>query len=171
MAITFDLLGSTVLTVATAQVDMTSIDQTYTDLFVVIAPTEETANSNGVRYRFNSNSSSIYEVAYSLATNGSTLSSFGETTTWGATSYYAAPDTNTGQNRCLIRLNIFQYANTNVTKTCLFEFAKPTNGIDIGQTLWASTSAISSISFMTTGTTSNKLDVGTAIYIYGIKAA
>jgi hypothetical protein len=71
----------------------------------------------------------------------------------------------------LMRLNFHNYSNTNVAKTVMWENSKANYGLDIGQTNWTSTAAITSITILTSAGASNRLDVGTLAYLYGIKAA
>lgn len=157
---TYEAIASTTLTATATTIDFTSISSAYTDLVLVCY----LQDSGGAAYlRINGDSGSNYSRTLFYGSGGSALS-------------YKDSGTNInvgGQASPKFSANIFQfmnYSNTTTYKTILYRINEAANFIDIGLSLWRATpAAINQITL--NATSSNSLQIGTQVSLYGIKAA
>lgn len=165
---TYEPIATTTLGSSTASVIvMSSIPSTYTDLILVING-GTSSGANALYMRFNNDSSSIYSTTY-LYGNGSSAAS-GRLTGRDAAAigYFVEPGTGNEFNSIA---HIQNYSNTTTFKTVL-DRANSTAGTYPGAeasvSLWRSTSAINRIDVLVT---TNTLNSGMTLTLYGIKAA
>lgn len=161
MARTYEPIASQTLGSAAASVTLSSLPGTYTDLRVVVIGSS--ASGNGLEIRFNGDSGSNYSwtnlsgdgsSAASSRSSSQTLARVGSITTGGP--HYALFD-------------VMSYANTNVYKTYLSAAGRDQNAVYRFVGLWRDTSAITSLTVLTT--TGVNLSSGLSVSLYGIKAA
>lgn len=166
MPATYEPIATTTLSSAAAQIDFTSIPNTYTDLRWVIIPTSSSAAN--LRFRFNSDTGSNYSLTYINGDGASATSSRATSQTYitindgGNTVSTTIPHFYAG--------DVFSYAGS-TNKTMLTEQAEDDNGsgsVNRKVTLWRSTSAITSIRFYLSA---GNFNTGTTATLYGIKAA
>jgi len=134
----------------------------YTDIRIV-ANMQDT-NLYGL-LRFNSDSGSNYSRTWMYGNGSSAQSNRNSNQTsayWGATS--------SGSEFLVNLMDIMNYSNSTTYKTMLVRQNQASAEVDAFVYLWRSTSAITSISFVSaTGTATIK--AGSTITLYGIKAA
>lgn len=165
MPATYEPIATTTLSSAAASITFSSISSAYTDLRVVIVPI--TADNTGTSLRINSDTNTNYSRTL-INGNGTTAASVNATN--ADRMYLTYSDPATSQPR-LITIDFFSYAGSTY-KTCLSTDANDKNGsgMVLSQVgLWRSTSAITSISFLTN--TGGNFNTGTTATLYGIKAA
>jgi len=153
-----------------ANIDFTSIPQTYTDLIVKYSARYTGAGANTVSLTFNNNSSGYtYRTA-----EGSGSSSASSTTTSGTSGYggYVNGTSGTALTFTTNEIYIPNYAGSN-NKSFLSDYILANNStsniyeIMIAQ-LWANTSAITSVKLIPA---SNLFAEYTTAYLYGISNA
>lgn len=165
MALTYESIASTTLSVASATIDFNSISNTYTDLRLIILETGTTAGD--CWFRFNNDSTSLYGQTF-LESNGTTI-----TTTRGSLVSQFRPD-RIGSDTTIPGLriiDIFNYSNTAVNKLVLTSASQDRNTLGyltatVG--LWAGTAAVGSINILRA---SGNYNIGTSATLYAIKAA
>jgi hypothetical protein len=158
----YEVIATTTVATATSAVNFSSISQAYTDLVAVVKAND----SNGyLLVRFNSDSSSLYSRTY-LTGNGSSISSSRGT---GEAQGYTTADTTTNLSNVGL-LNIMNYSNTTTFKTFLGRENLPASSVQATIGLYRSTSAISTVSFLSPSATAT-IAVGSTFTLYGIKAA
>ena len=161
---TYTPLATNTLGSATSSVTFSSISGSYTDLFIVIN-SGSTASGQDIRCRFNSDSGSNYSLTY-VTGNGSAASS------GRSSSQTSMPlDYNgylSGSIATTTIINCMNYSNTTTYKTILGRFNTAAFGTDMAVGLWRSTSAITSIEFLTSASTFLS---GSTFTLYGIAAA
>jgi hypothetical protein len=161
---TYFPIATNTLGSATSSVTFSSISGSYTDLFIVIN-SGSTTSGQDIRCRFNSDSGSNYSFTY-LTGNGSSASS------GRATSQTFMPlDYNgylSGSIATTTIINCMNYSNSTTYKTILGRFNTAAFGTDAAVGLWRSTSAITSIEFLTSAST---FLAGSTFTLYGIAAA
>ena len=154
---TYTPIARTVLGSNSADVTLSSISGSYTDLVIVISGTANTTTAFDVR--FNGDSGSNYS-ATRITGNVSTATSIRSS---NATNM---PLGNITTSQSVSIINIMNYSNTTTNKTIIARGNSAdtlTNAI-VG--LWRNTSAITSINF-----TGGTFQAGTTFTIYGILAA
>lgn len=150
-------------------ITFTNIPSTYTDL-VAVFNGGITADYWSLVCRLNSDSGSNYSSIYLLGTNGVYVERQSNS------SYAVVGGGGFGfPVNSLTALSIIQfmnYANTTTNKTILSRSGHTTTGVNAAVSLWRSTSAITSIQFLSSasGGTTNLVS-GTSITLYGIAAA
>jgi len=161
---TYFPIATNTLGSATSSVTFSSISGSYTDLSIVIN-SGSTASGQDIRCRFNSDTGSNYSFTY-LTGNGSAASSN------RATSQTFMPlDYNgylSGSIATTTIINCMNYSNSTTYKTILGRFSTTAFGTDAAVGLWRSTSAITSIEFLTSAST---FLAGSTFTLYGIAAA
>ena len=161
---TYKPLQSVVLTSSTTSITFSNIDQNYTDLIFVSSFLKPAAGSP--RFRFNSDTSSLYSQTV-LYGNGTSALSQRET---GQTAYYLMdffnPST-TNPNHVTIHLH--NYSKTTTFKTILERSGAADIGTEASIGIYRSTNAITSITINADGG-SGVFSAGTTFDLYGIKA-
>ena len=158
--------GSTYTPIATTTlgsagtITFSSIPSTYTDLILVISGTA--ASNSDLDIRFNSDTGTNYSYT-TLYGDGTTAgSSRNSSINYMRMDYYGYVGTTAGQ---ITIIHIMNYANTTTYKTALSRASNANNGVAANVGLWRSTSAINSVSTVTT------LATGSTATLYGVKAA
>ena len=165
---TYEPIATTTLTGTATTIDFTSIPNTYTDLVLIISAA--TNSGDNIFYRFNSNTSAIYSTTFLYGTGSSALSTRRTSQTTGRFTVYGFPSTTAGEQMTIC--NIFNYANTTTYKTVLSRSGRGNSGLEAEAGLFASTSAISSISLAPDGFSGSfSFTAGTTATLYGITAA
>ena len=149
MAGTYEIISTQTLVTATSAVNFSSIPQTYTDLVA----------------RFNSDSSSLYSRTY-LSGNGTSASSARGT---GEAQGYTTADTTSNLSNVGL-LNIMNYSNATTFKTFIGRENIPASSVQATVGLYRSTSAITTVSFLSPSATAT-IAGGSTFTLYGIKAA
>lgn len=158
MTATYNCIATTTLGTATNSVSFTSIPNTFTDLVIVFVGS--TASSDVLAFTFNSDTGSNYSDTYFFG-NGSSAGTGRHTS---ATRIFG---TNTDTSQGMNTVHIMNYANTNMFKSVAITGHRSTDNITFSG-LWRSTSAISTVTFITNS--GNNYTVGSMFSIYGIKA-
>lgn len=164
---TYDLIASNVLGSNTASVTFSSIPQTYQDLVLVI-------NGSSTVLAFGrviaNNDYSTYRYVLGNDYNNNTYS---EAAGQEGFAFMTSSYSNTGK-RALVIMNIMDYSKTNKFKTALTRTNTPnpgqispttTGGVEMSASVWASTSAISSLTIFAAGAS---WETGSSFYLYGI---
>jgi len=163
MPSTYTPIATTTLGSATPTVTFSSISGTYTDLILVFTGSNATSN-NGLRLRFNSDSGTNYSSTYVYGNGSSAASSVGANTTGGQ----IAVDINSTQATSIA--HIMNYSNTTTYKTFLGRGSSSGTYADANVSLWRNTAAITSVTVLLGGGTSN-FSVGSTFTLYGVKSA
>lgn len=166
MPSTYTPIATTTLGSAQATVTFSGIAGTYTDL-VVVANVGCSSASQRAGWQVNSDTGSNYSRTIMVGT-GSATSSDREANASAAWGIFDAtggiPTTLTGNF-----ITQFQnYSNTTTNKTALTRYNTASSGTGASVQLWRSTSAITSITFLTSN--GNWL-ANSTFTLYGIKAA
>ena len=161
MASTYTPIATTTLGSATNSVTFNSFSG-YTDIIAVL--NIKSTNSDNVLARVNGDTGNNYSFTR-LSGNGSSASSARASNT-NYLNFDGASYQNTEFGTWII--NFMNYANTTTYKTILSRGNNAALGVDANVNLWRSTSAITSINFITT---SYNFAVGSTFTLYGIKAA
>ena len=160
---TYEAIATTTLGSPTATVTFSSITGTYTDLVLIFSGSNATSN-NGLRLRFNSDSSTNYSSTYVYGDGSTATSSLGSSTTGGQ----IAVDIGSSQSMCVA--NIMNYSNATTYKTFIGRGSSAANYADANVSLWRNTAAITSVTVLLGAGTSN-FSTGSTFSLYGIKAA
>ena len=160
---TYTPIATTTLGSAQSSVTFSSLGS-YTDIRIVASMQD--SNQYGL-LRFNSDSGSNYSRTwvYGDGTNAvSNRTSNATSAYWGATA--------SGSEFLLNDFNIMNYGNSTTNKTMLVRQTQGSSGGQAGAYvyLWRSTSAITSISFIS-ATGAATIAAGSTITLYGIQAA
>lgn len=156
-------LATTTLASAAATLTFGSIPATYRDLQVVIN-LKGTGGNGLMVMRFNSDSGSNYSDVYAYG-EGSTAGSSSESTTYIPISL-SSVGTDFNGNAVA---SIMDYAQSDKHKTALIRYNNLNpSGVQMVAGRWASTSAITSITFRFTGT--DNFAIGTTFSLYGVSA-
>lgn len=168
MPATYEPIATTTLSAAQANIEFTSIPGTYTDLVLVISHRVGTTGYSSY-VQFNSDNGSNYSCTI-LSGYGSGTTSFRYSTTNSAyLEWYGYPPSATSTFGTQI-INIMNYANTNVYKTYVARPGNAATGTDAIVAMWRSTSAITSLKYISSASAGN-FQIGTTATLYGIKAA
>jgi len=164
---TMELIETKTLGTAAASITFTSIPQDGTDLLLVgLVRTARAVVNDFIRLRFNSDNTEGNYSARVLYGNGSSVSSFTES------SYIGDVNGNTSTADTFSSVNVYtpNYAGT-VTKSSSVEIVSEANATAAFQSmvarLWNNTAAITSIEIGFTADSSN-LVVGTSFSLYKI---
>jgi hypothetical protein len=166
MPTTYDPIASTVLTAATAVVTF-EVPQTYTDL-VLVAKTRSNYNStvDGIRIRFNNNSSAVYNIT--RLTVSSTLTKASDRAGSQTSAVVRMAGNNVSVDTAVV-YQIMSYTSTTVRKPLLITSAEHLSLLTKATALWNSTAAITSITLSPENGTA--FNAGNTFALYGIKAA
>jgi hypothetical protein len=159
MATTYEPIATATTSTSPGSYTFSSIPSTYTDIYYVIrAPS---AGYTNLTVRVNGDTGSNYSVTQ-LYGNGVSAASLRYTSITNGLG-------GVGNGASIMRGNFMNYANTTTYKTWVSRGGTG-NGtyIDAVVSMWRSTAAINSITFIPEGTT---FENGTTLTIYGIKAA
>lgn len=158
----YEVISTQTLGSAAASVTFSSIPQVYTDLVAVV----KAQDSNGYLFvRFNSDSSSLYSRTY-LTGNGTSATSARAT---GEAQGYTTADTTSNLSNVGL-LNIMNYSNATTFKTFISRENLPASSVQATVGLYRSTSAITTVSFLSPSATAT-IATGSTFTLYGIKAA
>jgi hypothetical protein len=165
--LTYTPIATQTLSSTATTVTFSSIPATYTDL-VVVASVKTGANTYQPILRFNTDTGSNYSSTV-VAGSGSAATSNRHTNQNGI---YAnpGPGVGTAGNFWPWIIQIQNYANTNVNKTCLHRFNNSDSYVVAGVGLWRNTAAITTVS-LTAESGSNDFQSGSTFSLYGILAA
>jgi hypothetical protein len=141
----------------------TSIPSTYTDL--VIACAIASGNTGDAYLRFNGDTSSIYSDTV-LRGSGSAASSVRDSNVPGID--IGAISNITGSEFGTVLVNVMNYSNNAINKTCTIRFSEGTNWATTIVGLWRSNAVVNSITF---ASRSGNWGSGSTFTLYGIKAA
>lgn len=164
---TFDKLATTTLVSAQSTVTFSSINGSYTDLFLscnVLGNTGGTTDYN-VRLNFNSDSSSNYSRTQLVATSSGITSGRSTNETYAVVQVggYLSTSTPTG-----IMIHLSNYSNTTTNKHWLVSNGPSTTSAEFITGMWRSSSAITSIAIATLG---GQFKSGSIFSLYGIRKA
>lgn len=156
------LISTQILTSTATSIDFTSIPGTYKHLQLRVAA-RDNGGAGSILMRFNSDTASNYSYHY-LATNGSTLTSYGNSTTYMQTTLYYW-----GVNATFPTAqvhDILDYASTSKYKTLRTlsgQAGTSANELSLSSGSWRNTAAITSITLL--GST---FKVGDRFSLYGV---
>jgi hypothetical protein len=159
---TYDLIASTVLTVATVDVEISSIPSTYRDLILVVECSMSSAGSDSAKLRFGAFADYFSVVAEGNGTSA-TSNEFSNQSSMPLNYNYSAI---TNTEKTLYVCQFLDYSATNKHKTALVRVNRAGAGVSMTAGRWSSTSAINTITFGL----SSSLAVGSTFYLYGIAA-
>ena len=165
MPSTYEPIATTTLGSAAASITFSSIPATYTDLRLVLSGTV-TVGGYGFYARFNSDSGTNYSRS-NLFGDGSSAGTNAAVT--NTSTPYQSQSGMSSTVPTLYEFDIFSYAGSTY-KTMLSKASEDKNGsgtVALFVTLWRSTSAINSVSFIN----GNTFAAGTTATLYGIKNA
>jgi hypothetical protein len=157
-------IATTTLGSAASTITFSSISSAYTDLRLVLVNKMSGNGGNGIRVRYNSDSATNYSYT-EIAGYGSVISTRGTNETAALVNLLGAGSTTIPIN---INMDIFSYAGSTY-KTMLASTAGDLDGsgsVELGVTLWRSTSAITSI--VLSSVDAFNFAIGTTATLYGI---
>jgi len=165
MATTYEPIATQTLGSAASSITFSSIPASWTDLRVVIVDTTSTTSNGG--FYFNGDTSALYSVTRISGNGSSTYSSRSSGDGRFVLGYSALTSTTIPT---MLTLDLFSYAgSTFKTGLCTFNADySGSGGLDYVVGLYRSTSAITSVTFITSP---GNLSIGTTATLYGIKAA
>lgn len=164
MTATYDKIATQTLGSSTATVTFSSIDTTYTDLYVVV---NATVTGSGDAYMRVGNGSidtgSNYSRTWLIGSGTSALSGRESSQTF----LYLNVNGINASDKITYNISLNNYSNTTTNKTVLFRNGYSQTDVVAAVGLWRSTSAINTINFVRTA---NAWDTGSTFTLYGIKA-
>lgn len=163
MPATYDKIATYTVPSAQASYTFTTIPSTYTDLVIVAAGTIS-SSAPSTYIRFNSDTGSNYSYTYLTGDGSSATSSRASNQTSMLVTYNGAISSSPNANI----VQVLNYSNSTTNKTVLSRANQAQYGTDAIVGLWRSTSAITSITFITGGT---GFASGSTFTLYGIKSA
>lgn len=161
MTTTYDLLATSIASTNVSSFEISSIPSTHRDLIAVVNG-RSSGSGGGLILRFNNDSSGNYSDVIAEAGPNAGLQSVsgsGRTqliTTWS--------EQELGSWNSVIIYQIFDYSQTNKHKPVLVRVNKDGSVTTMTANRWASTSAITAISFIGAFSSGSRVD------IYGIRA-
>ena len=161
---TYDAIVTTTLGTAANTVTLSSIPQTFTDLFVVYKIKMASGGATNTGMRFNGNTGSNYSTAQAVY-------SLGGSRGWGSSTAQTAISLDNVDSTwtTITQIDINNYRNTNMKRNVLIQSAAPNSQVDFKVGSFDATTAITSITlFNFSGT---NFAVGSEFTIYGILAA
>jgi len=176
MPTTMKLIAKSTLGSDAADLTLSNIPATYTDLYVVVAARSTRASShlgNG-KFYFNGSASSI--TVRNLYASSTSPASDTFTTDSAFQAYWPAASA-TADTFGSLEIYVPNYAgatNKSISYTCVLENNSSTSSqwmIFASAGLWSSTDAITSITIGNRSADSANLKSGTAVYLYGITKA
>jgi hypothetical protein len=165
MTSTYEMIATTTLGSAAANVTFSSISSAYTDL-VLICQAKTASSLQDIQMQVNGDTASNYSYTF-VGGNGSvTGSSRGTSQTAMTGDAYGYVDST---NFNLSIHNFMNYSNATTYKTVISRSNNAAAGVDALVNLWRNTAAINSIKIFLTS--SINLASGCTFTLYGIKAA
>jgi hypothetical protein len=161
MTVTYEAIASYTVPSAQASYTFSILPSTYTDIYYVISGTV-TSGTAEYRMQLNTDTASNYSTTILLGTGSTALSvrrSSQNNIFLGSSSSSSTNENFTG--------SIMNYANTTTNKTVLARYNAPAIEVGASVGLYRSTSAITSVTFLTSAST---MPIGTTLSLYGIKA-
>ena len=161
MAATYEAIATQTVSGTPTSVSFTSIAGTWTDLRLVTSA--KTAAAAAILIQYNGDTGSNYSTTF-LYGDGSSAGS-------GRQSGSSSITTNTRPNSAanmVLKVDIMNYSNSSTYKTCLIRTDDASSGVEANVGLWRSTSAITRVDILSSGSTFSS---GTVFTLYGIKAA
>ena len=163
---TYTPIATTTLGGSAASYTFSSIPSTYTDLVIVVSAILVSGGLD-LGIRFNGDTGTNYSATI-LTGNGTSASSTRETSqTRGLLDYNGTPSTTAGAHTLLV--NVMNYANSTTYKTAIARSNNAAGGTDANVVLWRSTSAINSLTILSTNV--NNIATGSTLTLYGLAAA
>jgi hypothetical protein len=171
MPATYDRLQTTTLSSSQTSVTFSSINQTYTDLVLVVsAYSDRAANADSLAVRFNGDTGSNYRYIYIIAETSLNLiagQASSQSNIWCGNI-----SANNVANPSPIIINIQDYKNTTTTKAIITRhnsIATGYNSVGCNTGYWQDTAAINSVTVRSE--LSANFVAGSTFTLYGIKAA
>jgi len=155
-------LQSIKLTSSAASVTFTNIDQTYTDLYLVISCLASSTTTNYVNLQFNGDTGANYSSTVMAGTGSSPISNRWSNRNNLTIDYYATPSNTEWGMR---RVDILQYSNSTVYKTIMSRADRGGGGVDAHTGTWRNFLPITSI---TINLDSDTFAAGSTFSLYGI---
>jgi len=156
-------LQSIVLTDVSSSITFSNIDQTYTDLVVVVTASITTGTQN-LNLRFNGDSTSGLYSATWLTSDASSASSSRQSSVNSVfLTYYGYLSTTLG----IHKININNYSNTTTNKSFIARTDNVSNGLTATVGLWRNLNAITSVTLFPSAST---FAAGATFDLYGIKS-
>jgi hypothetical protein len=157
---TYIALDKVVVPSTTSTIAFTGIDQTYTDIIIVVDASITSGESN-LDIRFNGDTASNYSYTQMAGTGSSAISTYADNQTAGRLDYYGFMSTGRYTNT----IQIYNYASTSLRKTVISDSGNSANGVSQVINMWRSTAAITSITL-----TGVNIAAGSTFSLYGIRA-
>ena len=154
-------LAETTLTTSASSIVMSSIPSGYKDLMILASGVSTSGTQDQAIYFNGDDTGGNYGCVILWATS----SSVGATTSSFIIDYYGSV---TSDNTASTTLQIFDYAATDKHKSYLARSGRAASGTDLIVGRWASTSAITSITYFLNGGT---LAAGTTVALWGLNTA
>ena len=161
MTATYEKIATTTLGSASASTTFSSISSSYTDL-VLITQTKMSGLGQ-ITMRLNSDTGSNYSYTEMYGTGSSVASDRGT----GNDRIYFGNFSNSTSEFTIGIFNIQNYSNTTTNKTVLSRVNTSSVDVVANVGLWRNTSAINSVTILTSGST---FTTGSTFTLYGIKA-
>jgi len=155
---TYTPLANIKLNSPQSSVTFSSISQAYKDLIIVM--NVSVASTTWPSYRFNGDSGGNYNYIVGYTGGGSR----GSTSSMNDTQIYFDPNGAINTSIETITINIFDYSTTNKYKATLHRKSKADGYVNMVASKWANTSAITSISFIS----SQNWVAGSTFTLYGV---
>ena len=169
MPSTYTPIATTTASGSVSSVTFSSIAGTYTDL-IIVSSASLASGAENLRFRFNSDTGSNYSFTVLNGSGSGALSTRSSNQTYIAADWNGFLTTTTN----VTLINIQNYSNTTTNKTALVRSnnaASAASGVDAIVGLWRSTSAITSITILNSGTGGVNFAAGSMFTLYGIAAA
>jgi hypothetical protein len=163
MTSTYEMIATTTLGSATANVTFTSIPATYTDL--VLVSTFSVVSNSYTGFQFNSDTGANYSST-NLFGNGTSATS--DRLTNDNNIYFGNYSSQKSGRILQSNINIMNYSNTTTYKSSLIRYTDAGEVTSASVGLWRSTAAINSIKIFQTNATN--IASGSTFTLYGIKA-
>jgi hypothetical protein len=163
---TYEPIYSTTLSSNQSTVSFSSFGG-YTDLRIVA--NIKLTGTNGVYFKPNSDSSSVYSATTMYGNGSSTTSSRLTTGDLGGTGMYIPGGTFSTSNFSVLQIDFMNYTNTNVYKTALARYSTPGSRVGCSVELFAKTTAITTLEFGCDG--GGSIASGSTFTLYGISNA
>jgi hypothetical protein len=158
---TYTPLQSITLNDISSSITFSNIDQSYTDLVVVVTASITTGTQN-LNLRFNGDSTSgLYSAVWLTGDGGSASSSRQSSVNSAFLTYYGYLSTTLGSHK----ININNYSNTTTNKAFIARTDNASNGLTATIGLWRNSSAITSITLFPSAST---FAAGSTFDLYGI---
>jgi hypothetical protein len=165
MPFTYEPITTQTLGSISAQVTLSSIPSTYTDLILVQSGAFNPGTGD-VYITFNNDTAGNYSFLWMSGTGTGTVSNKVINTGSITVDIYAYPTTNVSTRI----IQVMNYSNVTRNKTVLVRATGGTTGTDAMTGMWRSSAAINRIDIYAGGVAS-RFAVGTTFTLYGIKAA